>query len=349
MTRDVFVCEQGWEHVASEELHRALPQGEVKTIAPGWLEVSSQLPSDQEPPCVAFCQQVLPQATDVRDASISAWAAQAGGQLLDTLAEHEGPWRLHVFNVPEAGTNSGARRCTLVYDAIGELLRKKQRRLLRSLVPAAQTNFLPEEAIVQVGLVDPTSGFVSSCLPAARKHWRRCISRLPGGRVEVQSEREAPSRAMMKLRESQIHLGREIQAGETCVDLGSSPGSWAWLALTHGATLTAVDRSPLRDDLMANPHLTFVRGDAFEFEPAAPVDWLLCDVIAFPQRSGALLETWLQRRWCRRFVVTIKFRGVDDYPRLEPIKQMLQASGAEFMIRRLASNKNEATVIGEFP
>jgi 23S rRNA (cytidine2498-2'-O)-methyltransferase len=97
---------------------------------------------------------------------------------------------------------------------------------------------------------------------------------------------------------------------------------------------------------MKHPSLEFVRGDAFRFVPPVPVDWLLCDVIAFPERVFELLKRWLTERWCRQFCVTIKFRGSEDYAKLEPIKSWLAASGADFQLRRLTNNKNEVTATG---
>lgn len=53
------------------------------------------------------------------------------------------------------------------------------------------------------------------------------------------------------------------------------------------------------------------------------MDWLLCDVIAAPARSIGLVLEWVRQRRCRRFVVTIKFKGVDDYPQLDLLKREL--------------------------
>lgn len=138
-----------------------------------------------------------------------------------------------------------------------------------------------------------------------------------------------------------------MQRGEVCVDLGSSPGGWAWVALRRGASVTAVDRSPLREDLMEHRRLTFVRGDAFKFEPAQPVDWLFSDVIAYPARILELLTQWVTQRWCRRFCVTIKFQGREDYAILIDYAQMLSAHTTSFALRRLKVNKNEVTAYGE--
>ncbi|HEV3023050.1 MAG TPA: SAM-dependent methyltransferase, partial [Pirellulales bacterium] len=186
----------------------------------------------------------------------------------------------------------------------------------------------------------------SCCLPERWRSLRRCVSRFANGQVPVGTDRRAPSRAFAKLAEVEIRLGRRIAAGESCADLGSSPGSWAWLALARGAQVTAVDRSPLRKDLMQHRRLTFIRGDAFRYQPAAAFDWLLCDVIALPQRTIELLQRWLTHRWCRWFCVTVKFRGADEYASLEGLKGWLAASPTEFFIRRLTSNKNEVMVFG---
>ncbi|HET6346342.1 MAG TPA: SAM-dependent methyltransferase, partial [Myxococcota bacterium] len=182
--------------------------------------------------------------------------------------------------------------------------------------------------------------------PAVRRGWRHVLSRFPGGKGLPPEDKRPPARAHLKLSEALLHLGRAPRSGESCVDLGSAPGSWAWVALQRGAAVTAVDRSPLRDDLMAHPRLTFVRGDAFKFAPAAPVDWLVCDIIAFPERSIELLDRWLAEGWCKRFVVTLKFKGDADYPKVDACKAVLAARGARFGMRQLYNNKNEVTVYG---
>jgi 23S rRNA (cytidine2498-2'-O)-methyltransferase len=268
--------------------------------------------------------------------------------MIDGLAGHAGPWRLHVFGVYHDSGALRPRRCQLIRDKIGSLLQKKQRRLLRSLT-AGDGPWLRGEALVQVGLPMPDTGFLSICDADLRFRLRRMVAPFCGGIAGIAADRRAPSRAFAKLIEAELRLGRRIEAGQTCVDLGSSPGSWAYVALERGARVLAVDRSPLRADLMAHPALAFVRGDAFGYRPAERVDWLLCDVIAPAERIIELLQTWVAERWCRRFCVTIKFRGTSDYAILEPLKSWLAAADVEFILRRLTNNKNEITAIGELP
>jgi 23S rRNA (cytidine2498-2'-O)-methyltransferase len=239
-----------------------------------------------------------------------------------------------------------ARRVALIEAALLTLLKKKQRRLLRTRVVDPAAPFGRDEQLFEVALCSPEAGYASAVSAPQRRAWRHVLSRFPGGKALPPEDKRPPARAHLKLSEALWHLGRAPAAGESCVDLGSAPGSWAWVALQGGAAVTAVDRSPLRGDLMGHPRLTFARGDAFKFAPEAPVDWLVCDVIAFPERSIALLDRWLSEGWCRRFVVTLKFKGEADYPKVDACKAMLLGHGARFGLRQLYNNKNEVTVYG---
>jgi len=377
MSQFAFSCEPGWEDRLIGELQRVFPRSANAQAAEGW--VASQLSGDDPigTPCVALCAQCLPRAESIIAESISAWGQAAGQRLIAGLEGHAGPWRLHVFGAypslekgdrhlaatrkslprrPVARSQSpfstgadgavGRRRCQLIRENVDSLLRKRQRRLLRTQTVADEP-WKDGEALVQVGLATAASGYFSLCEEPLRLQLRRMISPFAGGVVEIEADRQAPSRAFAKLVEAELRFGQRISAGQTCVDLGSSPGSWAYVALKRGARVVAIDRSPLRADLMANPALTFLRGDAFAFRPPETVDWLLCDVIAFPQRIIELLQSWIAGRWCRRFCVTIKFRGDSEYSLLEPLKAWLAGAGTEFILRRLTNNKNEVTVVGE--
>jgi 23S rRNA (cytidine2498-2'-O)-methyltransferase len=288
----------------------------------------------------------LPDAERTEANSISRWAARIADWLTSRLVGHAGAWRLHVFCVPADKASAKPARCRYIQQAVADILAKKQRRLQRSWNQSQVAPPTADEWLLQVGLRTATAGYVSAVSP---DHWprlRRCVSRFPGGVVEVPADRRAPSRAFAKLAEVELRLGRQILQEETCVDLGSSPGSWAYWALKRGANVVAVDRSPLRADVMRHSGLRFVRGDAFRYRPSEPVDWLLCDVIAFPAKTIALAERWLSEGWCRWFCVTVKFRGQADYDHLEPLKAALARAGHDFYLRRLTANKNEVMLFG---
>jgi 23S rRNA (cytidine2498-2'-O)-methyltransferase len=89
-----------------------------------------------------------------------------------------------------------------------------------------------------------------------------------------------------------------------------------------------------------------VIGNAFNFQPSHPVDWLLCDVICEPARTLALIDRWLDQGWCHRMVVSVKFKGRDGYGILDGVTPMFNRAGWRFVrVKQLVHNKNEVTVL----
>jgi len=294
-------------------------------------------------PSLVWSRQTLPVAELLTAPSINQWVETLGQQIIAALDDELGHWTLLLgAAVPEANAVS-PRRINLIEQGLHDWLKRKQKRLLKTWTPAdaGMTG-----SLLQVAWTAGDSAYWSHCSPEVAQHAAPALSRFAAGLPPVASDLQAPARAFAKLVEAQQRLGRAIQPGETCVDLGASPGGWTWVAVQRGARVTAIDRSPLRADLMQHPDVEFVKGDAFAYEPPQPIDWLLCDVAAFPQRTLELLEQWLGQRWCRNFVVTTKFRGQEGYELLPAYKQLLRDSGYEFQIRRLNANKNEMTSMG---
>ncbi len=136
------------------------------------------------------------------------------------------------------------------------------------------------------------------------------------GAVSFVEDREGPpSRAYLKLWEALTRLGRWPVVGETCLDLGASPGGWTWALAKLGATVTAVDKAPLDPAVAAMPGVTWRQESAFALEPRAepPVDWLFSDVICYPARLLALVRRWIAAGAARNLVCTIKFQGATDH------------------------------------
>ena len=279
---------------------------------------------------LVFCRQLLPHATAEQAPSINAWA-----DLLFSRLPADGPWQLHIF--------PRSNRTRLIRETLLARLKQQRRQLLKSLTTGP---FTPATSLVQLHLTAPDRGRLSVAPAPLPYEHRQLIVPFPGGEIPVAHDKAAPARAFAKLVEAEQRLGRPIAGNDTCVDLGASPGSWSYVALQRGARVIAVDRAPLRRDLMQNPRLQYRQGDAFRFVPDQPVDWLLCDVIAAPERSIELLLAWLREKRCRRFVVTIKFKGREDYATLDALKRELPALCSEFWITRLCANKNEACAAG---
>jgi 23S rRNA (cytidine2498-2'-O)-methyltransferase len=335
----VHLCKPEFALALADELARTFPEAQHRQLG----HFESRLDEPKREVALAFATQVMPDCLRLEGESLNALAASIGESLTLALAEHSGPWRLHAF----ALRNASPGRATRLANALDGWLQKKQRRLRRTRNVDSQGPWQPGEALVQIALEEDSRALLSVALAPTRHTLRHVLSTLVQGRCELPRDPRPPSRAYQKLLQAQRHLHQSISAGETVVDLGASPGGWSFVALEQGARVIAVDRSPLRDDLMRNPRLTFVKGDAFAYRTERPVDWMICDLIAFPERTLGLLEDWLAHARCQRFVVTMKFRGNEDYPRVEAMKALLARHAGEFQLRSLDANKNEVTAMGE--
>ncbi len=325
-----------------EELRRGFPHAVHGTRAPG-LIVSNLGLQPEAPPTLAFARQLLPDVTEHAASSVSAWALT----LLESIGRRmpEGqPWLLHIEPFYKRGS-AGLHRCKLIREAFRELLQQKRRQLLRSLQPETP-RFTLAQSFVQLLLTAPDRGLISLAAAPAPNLLRRVMSPFPLGEVPVPSDKEAPSRAFAKLVEAEIRLGCKIARGHRCVDLGAAPGGWSYVALQRGARVVAVDHAPLRADLIKNRHLKFLKADPCSYVPESPVDWLLCDGIASPERSVSLLIDWVRHHRARRFVLTIKFKDHEDYLLLDHLKHALPPMCDEFFLTHLCANKNEACAFG---
>jgi 23S rRNA (cytidine2498-2'-O)-methyltransferase len=169
----------------------------------------------------------------------------------------------------------------------------------------------------------------------------RCSSPFLNGEVHFVEDRiEPPSRAYLKLWELFTLLGQRPNAGDFCIDLGSSPGGWTWVLQKLGARVLSVDKAPLdpRVDVLAGVDHRQVSAFALEPRSAGPADWLFSDVICYPRRLLALVKAWLESGMARRFVCTIKFQGESDF---EVMSEFAAIPGSRLL--HLHHNKHELT------
>ncbi|GAC1347248.1 MAG: SAM-dependent methyltransferase [Acetobacteraceae bacterium] len=137
-------------------------------------------------------------------------------------------------------------------------------------------------------------------------------SAFPGGECRFEEDHLGPpSRAYLKLWEALTRIGAWPGPGQTCLDLGAAPGGWTWALANLGAAVTAVDKAPLDPRVAAMPGVTALLESAFSLEPR-PVDWLVCDVIAYPSRLLHLVQRWIAAGAPGRIVCTVKFQGETD-------------------------------------
>lgn len=337
----LFLCDPQFEPALLNEL--GIDGGAPYTLSPGWI----QLPHAPERQCLpaAFARQTLSAALEFPIESVKRGSKELAENIIAFFRKRAEPerWRLHVI-----GPDLASSRVQLIEEHVRRLLKERRRLLFRTLSADTAENayFEGGEALVQIALVHANKVALSIVPDVLNNPVRPCLSPFAAGSIAIPEDRAAPSRAYRKLLEAQLQFGFEIQPGQSCVDLGASPGGWSYVALRQGARVLAIDRSELRADLMAHPALEFLSADAFRYVPPEPVDWLLSDVVAFPERIRELTERWLSGGWCRYFCVTVKFRGDQNYSQLIEFKGLLRKYAAPFFLRRLGENKNEVTMMG---
>lgn len=173
-----------------------------------------------------------------------------------------------------------------------------------------------------------------------------------GGQRRMADDPGAPSRSYLKVEEAYGVLGREPAAGETVVDLGAAPGGWSYSAAKRGARVLALDNGPLKGAAKGHPLIQHELVDGFQFAPATgkTYDWFFCDIVDDPDKVLGLLERWVERRWCRRFIVNLKFGRSDPVPRLARATgagHPLPAACAALWARHLFHDREEFTLVGE--
>lgn len=200
--------------------------------------------------------------------------------------------------------------------------------------------------VARVLLVDAWSAWVSVTRRGDGLPLLAWPSPFPGGRPFDEQARDAPSSAHRKLDEALAWLGTGPAPVDLVLDLGAAPGGWSWACLQRGAEVVAVDRADLNPDVARHPRLTHVRGDAFRFVPERQPSWLICDVIAEPERSLAVAERALASRALRGLVVTLKLKRPPQLEVLKKARALARGTPGFFgRVKNLGANKLEVSLM----
>ena len=183
--------------------------------------------------------------------------------------------------------------------------------------------------------------------PGESAYWPNYLH--PLGLVKVDIEERMPSSAYRKLMEGIECMGIRPRETSTVVDLGACPGGWTSVMRKYfNCPVIAVDRSEVDPVLMKDPMVTFVKGDAFAYEPPDIVKgkdlWMVSDVIAYPERATELLTQWCENKWATSMIVTMKFQGDEpDFNELDNAVRIVHDLGYHCRVKHFFNNKNEVT------
>lgn len=330
----LFTCQAGFETLLARELTE-LHGAVVAEQGPGWVRVERPLASE----ALAFPQLTLRDPIEIRGESVNALASRVAEFFLASLRGEriEAAWP-SVWLGPQETVGLG-RRLSAVEAAFGEQLKKKLSRVAKLAVAD-----VPRGAGVARGLFVFFTDF-----------GRAFVAReaMVHGQRRMADDDLAPSRSYLKVEEAYIVLGREPVAGESVCDLGAAPGGWSYSAAKRGACVVAIDNGPLKGGALGHPQIEHLTDDAFKFSPRAgeSFDWLFCDLLEEPHHVlQHIVAPWLTNRWCRRFVINLKFGRVDAIGLLRELRApdspfTTHAPGTS--IRHLYHDREEFTVVGE--
>jgi 23S rRNA U2552 (ribose-2'-O)-methylase RlmE/FtsJ len=381
----VYLVTPGFEGALAAELAGTF--AERRTLVAGVVATEDRDDEAARALDPVFARQVLPGAVEVSGASVRALAEAAYAAVEGIIDAWDGPWTLHAFGPPvpadadapealpgargahtralaarrerrdegaparaRASDGGLARRAALVGQELLALLGQRRRRATRRHVADLPVEaFDDHHVVVQVLALDRERAVVSAATPHPFVRGGYDLAPWPGGAAPVAEDRAPPSRAYRKLEEAFQWMERAPRLDETCVDLGAAPGGWTYVAARRGARVLAVDRSPLAPNVARFAGVSTTEGNAFTYVPPSPVDWLLSDIVCEPQRAIDLVDAWLTRQLCRNLVVTVKFKGRDQYGVLSALTPLFERAKPRFArVKQLAHNKNEVTVMTSF-
>ncbi|MBD8528225.1 23S rRNA (cytidine(2498)-2'-O)-methyltransferase RlmM [Pseudomarimonas arenosa] len=263
------------------------------------------------------------------------------GPLLESLPDAFPGQRFGRLQIEHADSDSG-RPLSSLARALGNALRGELRR--RGWLDPSDNDRKPR---LHIGLLSGNEMVVGRAQSAWGPAW-------PGGIPRLRSHPDAPSRSALKLEEALLVLltdtEREtwLKPGMRAADLGAAPGGWSWvLAHKHHVQVSAIDNGPLADSALATGLITHLREDGFNWHPAKPLEWMVCDMVEQPIRVADRMATWLREGWCRRSIFNLKLpmkKRWDETQRCLDLIQHQSGRSIELRARQLYHDREEITV-----
>ena len=348
-----FTCRHTYEETLIEEITLKQPFVEASSPFPGLVRIENlDIAGFYEP---IYAMQALQECRIIQVPDSIKGLARAVAEVTQFQKElanaPKGSLSIHAL-VP--GMCKGQkepmlqRRSTLIAEATLDILKNKYPAAARK-----QENPPEEKWLLQILLLSPDVVAVSLARCQTIPYFPNCVwpnPMYPLGLANVDISMEMPSSAYRKLLEAFACWDAKPAPGETVVDLGASPGGWtAALLRISQCRVVAVDRSEMHVRMQNNLLVTFVKGDAFAYKPKqGQVDWMVSDIIAYPERVAELLQVWCGERLAKHMIVTVKFQGAaPSWDALEAAIRVARDHGYLARAKHFFNNKNEVTLMVE--
>ncbi len=345
-----FLCGDGWEQALCDELKTLDPGQQYSSPASGLVVGGKGTKTLRFEP--VFARQWLPACCEVRGKSVADLIQEMGKVVDQYLDQSKLPWTIKCFT-PDLYTEDSTKyerfggRSTLICQKFLARMQTYRKRAMERYQEWENIDERKPCLVIQGVLVADDRLWISIGKRFKTENGRFVPVLWKSNPGLVPHDDQAPCRSYYKLEEAWTQTGTFPRKNEVCVDIGAAPGGWTWAALKRGARVIAVDFANLKPHVESHPRCEHSRDNGYAFEPLRTVDWLFCDMIVKPMATLGLLERWLEKKLCRKFVVNVKFRGKDPETILVAIDELQKKYQIPVLIvRHLYFDRNEITLIG---
>ncbi len=198
----------------------------------------------------------------------------------------------------------------------------------------------PDDKVLDIVLVEPDQWWFGY-------HYATTIpGRWPGGVPLIDTTVETVSRAYFKAAEALAWSGIEIQAGDWCAEIGSSPGGCCQLLLERGANVIGIDPAEMEPELLANKNFIHIRrrGNEVRKRDLTDVKWLFADLNIVPNYTLDTVTEIVSHESVdiKGMILTMKlpdWKLVEEVPAI--MNRVRQLGFSVVKTRQLAFNRQE--------
>lgn len=254
--------------------------------------------------------------------------------------------QLHVWQrdtrIP--GTSGFEPGCSVLAEQVGNALVNEIESNLQKSISANRVA-KSDQKVFDVILLEPDYWFWGYHIAGTR------FQRWPGGTPKIDSDYEVISRAYYKLHEALLWSGIQINEGDVCCEIGSSPGGACQLLLGKNAKVIAVDPADLEEGIAAHPNLTYLkcRGKEVRKKQLKDVRWLLSDVNVAPNYTLDTIEEIVSNQSVtkiRGLILTLKLSEFSLASEIPNWIDRVKSWGFQLVkTRQLAFNRREICLV----
>lgn len=284
---------------------------------------------------------------------LSGWVlGQVKGELAESmvddaiaLAGHD--WdAVHVFHRDTGlpGMKGFEPGPTLVSEAIAATFARRWPD--PDAVPPINSGAEVGQRVLDIVLVEPQQWLVGYHL-VQRSH-----ERWPGGAYSVPAPPEMVSRAYLKMAEALAWSGLPIQAGDSFVEIGSSPGGACQRLLDLGLKVTGIDPAEMDPMILEHPRFEHWRAktSGVRRKMYSKFRWLAADASVAPKYTLDCVEDIVTYKTNRiaGLLLTIKLTNYELAEKMDEYLARVRSWGyAHVDVRQLSSNRRECCIVAE--